>query len=87
MFTIKESGLPCRYHDLIHSFGRPAQELCTISNTVLNWIYENYSQLRGTTSAFSSPAILQIYAKAISSETRIVLVLWTELCAVNFSKW
>ena len=58
---------PCRYHDLIHRIGRPVPEPCTISNTVLNWIYENHSHrlTSWNNQPFLSPANLQLYAQAI----------------------
>ena len=34
---------PCRYRDLIHRFGRPVPELFMITNTVLDWMYDNHA--------------------------------------------
>ena len=84
MFTLKAIiAYPCRYHDLIHRFGLPVPELCMISNTVLNWIYENHSHrlTSWNNQPFLSPANLQLYSQAISRKgsQKIVLVLLTEL--------
>ena len=35
----------CRYSDLEPRFGRPVPELCMMSNSILNFIYENYNYL------------------------------------------
>ena len=36
---------PCRYFDLVSRFGRPVKELCMMSNSMMNFIYENYNYL------------------------------------------
>ena len=57
----------CRYHDLIHRFGRPVPELCMITNTVLDWMYDNHGhRLTLKNQPFLSPAYLEGYAQAIT---------------------
>lgn len=40
-FVVEWNGFPypCQYLDLISTFARPVPELCMITNTVLDWIY------------------------------------------------
>ena len=42
---LKRFAYPCRYSDLVPRFGRPVPELCMMSNTIMNLIYANYSNL------------------------------------------
>ena len=58
---------PCRFSDLLQRFGRPVPELSLISNTVMNYIYENHQQrLTNWNQTFLNPAKLEEYAQAIS---------------------
>ena len=64
---LKRLTYPCRYFDLISTFGRPVPELCMITNTVQNWIYENHGfRLSSWNQPFLSRACLQEYAAAVS---------------------
>ena len=40
---LKRLTYPCRYSDLIYRFARPVPELSLITNTVLDWVYNNHS--------------------------------------------
>lgn len=64
---LKRLAYPCRYSDLIHRFGRPVPELCMITNTVLDWVYDNhaYRLISWDNQPYLSPASLQQYAQAI----------------------
>ena len=58
---------PCRFSDILQRFGRPVPELSLISNTVMNYIYENHQQrLTNWNQTFLNPAKLEEYAQAIS---------------------
>ena len=60
---------PCRYSDLVQRFGRPVPELSMISNTVLNYIYDNHHQrVTDWNRTLLSPAKLEEYARAISDK-------------------
>ena len=65
---LRRLSYPCRYHDLIHRFGRPVPELCMITNTVLNWMYDNHGHrlTSWNNQPFLSPAYLELYAQAIT---------------------
>ena len=39
---LKRFAYPCRYSDMIPIFGRPVPEICMISNTVMDWVYDNH---------------------------------------------
>ena len=49
---LKRLPYPCRYFDLISTFGRPVPELCMIANTVLDWVSFNLLE-----SAISYPCL------------------------------
>ena len=67
MANSRELRDPCRYSDLLQRFGRPVPELSIISNTVMNYIYENHQQrLTNWNQTFLNPAKLEEYAQAIS---------------------
>ena len=40
---LKRYAYPCRYSDLVPQFGRPFLELCMMSNSIMNFISENYN--------------------------------------------
>ena len=42
---LKRYAYPCRYSDLVPRFGRPIPKLCMMSNSIMNFIYENYNYL------------------------------------------
>ena len=42
---LKRYAYPCRYSDLVPRFGRSVPELCMMSNSIMNFIYENYNYL------------------------------------------
>ena len=64
---LRRLAYPCRYSDLLQRFGRPVPELSMISNTVMNYIYENHQQrLTNWNQTFLNPAKLEEYAQAIS---------------------
>ena len=42
---LKRYSYPCRYSDLVPRFERPVPELCMMSNSIMNFIYENYNYL------------------------------------------
>ena len=66
---LRRLSYPCRYRDLIHRFGRPVPELCMITNTVLDWMHDNHGhRLTSWNQSFLSPAYLERYAQAITSE-------------------
>ena len=55
---------------MIPRFVRPVPELCMISNTVLDWIYENHGfRLTPWNQPFLSPVCLQRYADSISRKS------------------
>ena len=66
---LKRLAYPCRYFDLISTFARPIPELCMITNTVLDWIYNVHGfRLTSWNQRFLSPANLQEYPNAIARQ-------------------
>jgi len=64
---LKRLSYPCRYFDLMSTFGRSIPEMCMITNTVQNWIYDNHSfRLSSWNQPFLSRACLQEYAQTVS---------------------
>ena len=63
---LKRLAFPCRYTDMVASFGRNPTELCLIYNTVLDFVYENHGhRLESWQQGFLQPAKLEQYANAI----------------------
>ena len=64
---LRRLSYPCRYHDLIPRFGRPVPELCMLTNTVLDGMYDNHGhRLTSWNQPFLSPAYLERYAHTIT---------------------
>ena len=60
---------PCRYFDLISTFGRPVPELCMMANTVLDWVFNEHGfRLTSWNQPFLTPTCLQEYARAITRQ-------------------
>lgn len=64
---LKRLAYPCRYFDLIYTFARPVPELCLITNTLLDGMYNEHGfRLLSWNQPFFSPATLQEYSQAIT---------------------
>ena len=62
---LKRFAYPCRYLDMVPRFGRPVPELCVISNTVMDMIFEQWGfLLTSFTRELLNPQSLQTYANA-----------------------
>ena len=83
MANSRELRDPCRYSDLLQRFGRPVPELSIISNTVMNYIYENHQQrLTNWNQTFLNPAKLEEYAQEISDRGAALKVCLGNHCKV-----
>ena len=57
---------PCRYNDMIRSFGRPVPEICMITNAVVDHLYEIHGhRISEWNHRIFYPASLEVYADAI----------------------
>ena len=66
---LKRLAFPCRYTDMVASFGRNPTEICLIFNTVLDFVYLHHHQrLQSWNQDFLQPAMLQQYADAIHNK-------------------
>ena len=66
---LKRLTYPCRYSDLIPRFGRPVPVLSMISNTVLDFIYNEHGhKITQWNNSLLNPANLEVYAAAISDK-------------------
>lgn len=64
---LKRLAYPSRYFDLISTFARPLPELCMITNTVMDWIYDNHGhRLTSWNQPFLSRRSLEEYSQAIA---------------------
>ena len=64
---LKQLAYPCRYFDLISTFARPIPEICMITNTVLDWMYDNHGfRLTSWNQPFLSRVSLEQYSQAIA---------------------
>ena len=63
----KRLAYPCRFFDLVSTFGRPVPELCMIANTVENCVFDNHGfRLLSWNQPFLSPVCLSVYAAAMA---------------------
>ena len=66
---LKRLTYPCRYSDLIPRFGRPVPVLSMISNTVLDFIYNELGdKITQWDNSLLNPVNLEVYAAAISDK-------------------
>ena len=66
---MRRLAYPCRYVDLVKMFARPVPELCMISNTVLDWIYDKHAfRLTSWDQFFLSPPYLEQYYQSIAEK-------------------
>lgn len=40
---LRRLAYPCRYSDMIHRFARPVPEICMITNTVMDFIFDHHA--------------------------------------------
>ncbi|CAH3183760.1 unnamed protein product [Porites lobata] len=65
---LKRLAYPCRYSDLMSTFGRPVPEISMISNQVVDFIFEHHShRITGWNHTVLNAHSLQIYADAVSN--------------------
>ena len=66
---LKRYAYPCRYSDLVPRFGRPVPELRMMSNSIMNFVYENYNYLLNDfNQPWFSPNKLEEYSIAIHNK-------------------
>ena len=66
---LRRLSYPCHYSDLIQQFGRPVPEMCKISNTVMDIIFDNHGhRLSQWNPDILNPQTLQIYAETIHAK-------------------
>lgn len=66
---LKRLAYPCRYSDMVARFGRPVPVLSMITNTVLDYIYNQHGfRLTRWNDVLMNPEMLQIYANTISAK-------------------
>ena len=67
----------CRYSDLVQRFGRPVPEICMMSNTVMNLVYNNFGHLlRNLNQPWLSMQNLEAYADAIHEKGAALQNCW-----------
>jgi len=60
---LRKMSFPCRYSDMIPRFGRPVPELCMITNTVMDYIYDVHApKLTEWNHGILDPRNLEVYA-------------------------
>ena len=65
---LKRLAYPCRYSDLMSTFGRPVPEISMISNQVVDFIFEHHShRITDWNHTVLNAHSLQIYADAVSN--------------------
>ena len=64
--VLRRFAYPCRFSDLVPQFGRPVPELSMITNTVVDFIFQNHGEKLTTWNhALLNPQSLRLYADAI----------------------
>ena len=65
---------PCRFADLVPTFGRPIPQLCMITNEVINFTYQQWGHLLSTLDQpWLSPHNLQLFADAVHSQGGLLM--------------
>ena len=60
---------PCRYSDMIHLFAKPVPEICMITNTVMDHIFDTHGhRISQWNIGVLSPPLLQEYADVIHAK-------------------
>ena len=66
---LKRFAYPCRYGDMVPRYGRPAPELCLMSNATLDHIYNRFGRLlHDFNQLWLAPQQLEIFANKIHSK-------------------
>lgn len=74
---LKRFAYPCRYVDLIPRFARPEPQICMISNTTMNLIYDNWQHLLvNLNQPWLSRQHLQEYAEVIHEKGAALENCW-----------
>ena len=74
---LKRFAYPCRYSDLIPRFARPFPELCMMSNTILDRIYNRHVHLmQDFNQVWLSPAKLEEYSDHIHAKGAALSNCW-----------
>ena len=64
--VLRRFAYPCRFSDLVPQFGQPVPELSMITNTVVDFIFQNHGEKLTTWNhALLNPQSLRLYADAI----------------------
>ena len=65
---LRRLAYPCRYSDMIPRFGRPVPEICMITNTVMDFIFDHHAhRLTQWNPDILNAQALQMYADAVSA--------------------
>lgn len=65
---LRRLAYPCRYSDMIHRFARPVPEICMITNTVMDFIFDHHAhRLTQWNPSIMNAQALQSYADAVSA--------------------
>ena len=66
---LKRIAFPCRYTDMVPTFGTNETELCLIYNSMLDYIYaQHHHRLQSWNQHFLQPAVLEEYAYIIQEK-------------------
>ena len=66
---LKRLAYPCQYSDMIPCFAKPFPVLCMVTNTVVDYIYDQHQhRITGWNQTILNPVKLEQYAAAISRE-------------------
>jgi len=67
---LRRLAYPCRYSDMIPRFGRPVPEICMITNTVMDFIFDHHAhRLTQWNPDILNAHALQMYADADSESS------------------
>ena len=68
---------PCRFADLVPTFGRPVPQLCMITNEVINFTSYRWGHLLSTLDQpWLSPYYVQLFADALHSQGAPLANCW-----------
>ena len=67
--TLKRAAYPCRYADIVPSFGRPVSQICMVTNLMIDYLHHRFGNLlRDIDQPMLSPRQLQIFANAVHNK-------------------
>ena len=78
---------PCRYSDMIHRFARPVPEICMITNTVMDFIFDHHAHR--LTQYFECPSSSKLCRGSVCTRCTTSKLFWfcRQNCPTDCKTW